>query len=522
MKLTRRSLIGGSAALAAGAALPAQAQHARHRKKAPQPAEHTKPEPQPAAPAQGAASPALYVRESIAAQMHYKSPLIEAFRRGVDAMMRLPTWDRRNWWFQAYMYGVAARQVPPEMQTYAGTFFNKSAQRNFFFLAWNRMHLYFFERILRAGSGDSRFVLPYWAFEDPAQSRVPAVFLPEASEVGTAGADPYARRNALARALRHPQIDRGLAGLRSDIGARTAAALRLASFATRDRSDPGSAFGGVTAQSAAEAAGIGGLEAVHNDVHDTLGLFGGDLGSVLTAARDPLFWLIHANIDRLWTKWIDPAAGRDLPILDTYWMNSVFSFIDEEGREVRMSGAHIVDSQFLLRYRYEDESPRPAQFTFAQVAPRRTPPRNPQLVARLGAMRLAERDNRALFPAVANLSMTDVQSGTFRLVVRDIEARDRTSPYEVLLGAGVALPATVGIIALYGGGRSERPGGNAGVTMTFDATAAVQQIARAVGGALPGLGVIVLRRGLAENSGQELVSADAAAPTVGSVELLRV
>jgi tyrosinase-like protein len=36
----------------------------------------------------------------------------------------------------------------------------------------------------------------------------------------------------------------------------------------------------------------------------------GDLGSPATAARDPIFWLHHANIDRLWVRWTDPARGR--------------------------------------------------------------------------------------------------------------------------------------------------------------------------------------------------------------------
>jgi hypothetical protein len=58
--------------------------------------------------------------------------------------------------------------------------------------------------------------------------------------------------------------------------------------------------------------------------------------------------------------------------------------------------------------------------------------------------------------------------------------------------------------------------------MTFDATAAVQQIARAVGGSLTGLGVIVVRRGLMDASGQELVSVDPNPPSIGSIELIKV
>ncbi len=66
--------------------------------------------------------------------------------------------------------------------------------------------------------------------------------------------------------------------------------------------------------------------------------FGGSISSIPTAARDPLFFLLHANVDRLWAKWqrrfrrFDPAQsasfdsnpagggnriGHNLP--DTMW-----------------------------------------------------------------------------------------------------------------------------------------------------------------------------------------------------------
>jgi tyrosinase len=65
------------------------------------------------------------------------------------------------------------------------------------------------------------------------------------------------------------------------------------------------------------------------------GNFGGSISSIPTAARDPLFFLLHCNVDRLWAKWqrlngrFDPAQaasydsaaanriGHHLP--DTMW-----------------------------------------------------------------------------------------------------------------------------------------------------------------------------------------------------------
>jgi len=42
------------------------------------------------------------------------------------------------------------------------------------------------------------------------------------------------------------------------------------------------------------------LNSVHGSVH---GRIGGDMGSVPYAAFDPIFWLHHANVDRLWAAW---------------------------------------------------------------------------------------------------------------------------------------------------------------------------------------------------------------------------
>lgn len=43
------------------------------------------------------------------------------------------------------------------------------------------------------------------------------------------------------------------------------------------------------------------LEFVHNDVHRAVG----GLMATIQSPADPLFWLHHANIDRLWAQWQD-------------------------------------------------------------------------------------------------------------------------------------------------------------------------------------------------------------------------
>jgi hypothetical protein len=70
----------------------------------------------------------------------------------------------------------------------------------------------------------------------------------------------------------------------------------------------------------------------HNFVHVDIG---GLMESPSTAGRDPIFWLHHANIDRLWEVWrglpgsialTDPGAASTL--LVTQWRSSIFVFGD--------------------------------------------------------------------------------------------------------------------------------------------------------------------------------------------------
>lgn len=51
------------------------------------------------------------------------------------------------------------------------------------------------------------------------------------------------------------------------------------------------------------------LEAIHGGAHNAVG---GDMGTS-RSPNDPLFWLHHANVDRLWARWQRSPQGSDPP-----------------------------------------------------------------------------------------------------------------------------------------------------------------------------------------------------------------
>ena len=87
------------------------------------------------------------------------------------------------------------------------------------------------------------------------------------------------------------------------------------------------AVGGV-----AYAAGrSGALESVpHNVIHGDVGGQQGLMSAFDTAALDPIFWLHHANIDRLWSVWLKRSATNSNPT-DGAWLKQSFQLHDANG-----------------------------------------------------------------------------------------------------------------------------------------------------------------------------------------------
>ena len=77
------------------------------------------------------------------------------------------------------------------------------------------------------------------------------------------------------------------------------------------------------------------------------------MAKLRTAALDPIFWLHHANIDRLWSVW--NARGNNNPT-DPAWLNEKFRnmFFDKNGNPVSSIGVSDVLTTNSLGYTYDD------------------------------------------------------------------------------------------------------------------------------------------------------------------------
>ena len=84
---------------------------------------------------------------------------------------------------------------------------------------------------------------------------------------------------------------------------------------------------------------------------------GGDMAEFSTVGGDPLFYLHHANMDRLWESW--NRLGNSNPT-DPQYLNRTFAFGDRSGTRVDLP-VSAADRTAQLGYEYDsyEKPPQP-------------------------------------------------------------------------------------------------------------------------------------------------------------------
>ncbi len=257
-------------------------------------------------------------------------PIVTAYAGAVAAMQAKDPDDPAGWAYQAAIHGT--HSASPLAQ------WNQCRHGSWYFVSWHRMFLYYFERIVRAqavaNGGPGTWALPYWNYDGGGDhNTLPLAFRNPARADGSA--------NPLYVAQRNPGINSG-AGLPSSI---TSPAFALGRPAFTGASEFG---GGITSASGQFWSQTGRLEQTpHNDVHVAVG---GLMGDPDTAAQDPIFWLHHANIDRLW--WLWQEQKHDNPS-DARWTGRSFGFMDAGSVPASLTNAGVEDTASQLDYTYD-------------------------------------------------------------------------------------------------------------------------------------------------------------------------
>lgn len=290
---------------------------------------------------------------------------IKNYSKAISRMKNLKLTDPRNFYQQANVHCVYCDEGYTQ-SGYPGTKIDVHA--SWFFFPWHRMYLYFFERICQNMLDDDSFTLPFWQWDDESGMKIPPLYNDSKSSLYDCLRDPNHLPPAIVDLVFSP----------GDPPTPPATQIKY-NYVTMffqmiiQSSTPQKFFGKTLSGGDNPDPGKGSIESgPHDHVHLWTGNPGQpnreDMGILYAAARDPIFYAHHANVDRMWYIYNNYLGGKNFTSTD--WYNSSFIFYNEEAKPVRVTVKDFLDVT-KLGYSYPDLKLKWLDLNF-KPTPRRT------------------------------------------------------------------------------------------------------------------------------------------------------
>jgi len=290
-----------------------------------------------------------YVRYEVHSDKGVKN--LEAMNKAMAIMRAMPCDSPLSWYYQA-----AIHWIPDTINNnHLCEWYNNTSQlklgwdncthspsgkEKLHFLLWHRLYIWHFEKIVRKLSGYKEFALPYWDYTN-AEHRV----LPEMLRN---------KNSSLFESCRFQDLNDG-----KPIAGEIERALDMTKLMSYTSYEPfclniNAAPHGAMHDYIGAGNDTTGLMMFNNPI--TNGITNtGLMGWVPTAAFDPVFWLHHSNIDRLWQQWSNSPNGKAVmleQLKDNPWP---YVFFDENGKEVRYTIEQALDIVYnKMDYDFDD------------------------------------------------------------------------------------------------------------------------------------------------------------------------
>src|SRR5579883_441458 len=386
------------------------------------------------------------------------APEVRKYATAVDLRRRLPGTDPRNW--------VNLAKVHNDFCPHA----------NWWFLPWHRAYLYYFELTCQDVLADPTFRLPYWDWT--SYPRIPGPFLNQSSSLWDGTRDSGGNIEIPTEVVGAPVIQ-NIAGSSNWIDLFSGATLN-------------------DQQRSPRASGV--LEATpHNGVH---GIVGGDMGNYMSPL-DPIFWLHHCNVDRIWASWAripnhsgppdtlwqnhklaqfyDPVAKKQItPAAGTTTDPTKYNAVYDHYVTVAAPGPALTTSiRRMLSAQLADSAPQTIRRLSIEAAPKTSGGSVAAFAASMNAD-FSSTIQKAIQPTADNFRTANVS-----LVMQDIERP--SSPSVALrvflnckdpsLNTPLDDPTYVGTLAFFGGDHGEDHG--AGTTYSLDVSRTLARTIRA-------------------------------------------
>jgi hypothetical protein len=282
--------------------------------------------------------------------------MLAKYAAAIEIMRELPLHDQRSWtwwWYTHWIKGFPAflwdhsrklkteviASLPPEARADAEAVWNGCQSHSYnpsdpeqfqqwFFLPWHRLMLHQFEGVIREVLHDEEFSLPYWnpVTGNPEDFILPAVFRIPGTTLYNGTRWPWVNGGTRIDVLYKDWIS--LAALNEKIYIDSPNG--TLGFNPRMDQNP------------------------HFFTHFGLG---GDMAEFSTVGADPLFYIHHANMDRIWESW--SRLGNKNPT-DPKYLDRKFSYGDRSGKRADLP-VSACDRTAQMGYQYDayEKAPKP-------------------------------------------------------------------------------------------------------------------------------------------------------------------
>lgn len=293
--------------------------------------------------------PKRYVRKNLFSPEAKKD--IDALNKALKIMRAKNCDDPLSWYYQGAIHWIPDTINNNKLCESYHTYVDKkvawdncthtpSGKEKLHFLAWHRLYIYHFEKIVRKLSGYQDFALPYWGYtnNNPKDRYMHPIFRDKTS--------------ALYEPCRFDSLNNGQP-LTGEIE-RSLDLTKLMSYTSYDmfcyniNASP------------------------HGAIHDYIG-HGNDpegkffkntitgkvtedglMGWVPTAGFDPIFWMHHSNIDRIWQQWTNSQNGQLITLEELKSIPWDYVFFDENGKKVVYTMEDLIKILYTMDYDFDD------------------------------------------------------------------------------------------------------------------------------------------------------------------------
>jgi len=295
-----------------------------------------------------------YVRKNLFSPEAKKD--IEALNKALKIMREKDCNDPLSWYYQGAIHWIPDTIENNKLCESYHTFVDKkvawdncthtpSGKEKIHFLAWHRLYIYHFEKIVRKLSGYKDFALPYWGYTNNTKTDkyMPPIFRD--------------KNSALYESSRFDSLNNGVA-INGEIE-RALDLTKLMSYTSYDMFC------------------ININAAPHGAIHDYIG-HGNDptgkkywnpilnkytedglMGWVPTAGFDPIFWMHHSNIDRIWQQWTNSKNGKEILLEELKSIQWDYVFFDENGKKVVYTMEDLIKILYTMDYDFDDTPVKP-------------------------------------------------------------------------------------------------------------------------------------------------------------------